>query len=106
MSEEKTTRIEIEEDELPKEMSEGNIREELRHLGEQFGETIRGAWHSEERARAEAEIKEGFQAFVNEVDKAFRQARKSDAAAKLKDEARQVREDVRAGEFRGKAGKT
>jgi hypothetical protein len=102
--EEKTTKIEIEEDELPpKEKPEGTIREELRQLGEQFGETVRGAWHSEERVRAEAEIKEGFQAFVNEVDKAFRKARQGEAAAKLKEEARQVREDVRAGEFRHKA---
>ena len=100
---EKATKIEIEEDEIPQEKPAGNIREELRQLGEQFGETMRDAWHSEERQRAEAEIKEGFQAFVNEVDKAFRQARKSDAAAKLKEEARQVRDDVRAGEFRHKA---
>ena len=103
MSDEKVQKIEIEEDEIPHSEAESGIREELRQLGAQFGETVRGAWHSEERQKAEAEIKEGFQAFVNEVDKAFRQARKSDAAQKMQTEARQVREDIRAGEFRTKA---
>ena len=103
MSDENVQKIEIEEDEIPHKAEDTGIREELRQLGEQFGETMRGAWNSEERQRAEAEIREGFQAFVNEVDKAFRQARKSEAAQKMQTEARQVREDIRAGEFRTKA---
>ena len=103
MSDENVQKIEIEEDEIPQTDAETGIREELRQLGAQFGETVRGAWNSEERQKAESEIKEGFQAFVNEVDKAFRQARKSDAAQKVQTEARQVREDIKAGEFRTKA---
>jgi cytochrome c556 len=71
-----------------------DVAAELRDLGKQFAETLRSAWNSEERQRAENEVREGMRSFADEVDKVIQDIRTSPAAGKVKEEVAQVREQV------------
>lgn len=100
------TEIPVEEDEEPANKTErprSDVAEELRQLGRQFGETLERAWHSEERQRIESEVREGVDSFVKEVDKALRQARKSETTAKVRQEAEEVRTKVESSDLGSRA---
>jgi hypothetical protein len=73
---------------------EPDVVNDLRSLGQQFAETLRTAWNSEERQEFEREMREGVQTFASEIDKAFQDVKASDPAQKVKSEA---------GEFKAKA---
>ena len=66
---------------------EPDVVGDLRSLGQQFGETLRTAWNSEERKEFEREMREGVQTFASEIDKAFQDVKASDGAQKVKSEA-------------------
>ena len=53
---------------------------ELRRLGRQLGRTIDAAWGSQERKRAEEELKAGARALAEEVERTIREARGAGAA--------------------------
>ncbi|MDX1663115.1 MAG: hypothetical protein R3272_04930 [Candidatus Promineifilaceae bacterium] len=97
--------IVIEEDEIAEEKTtpEADVSEALRDLGRQFAETIRSAWHSQERREMETEVREGIEHFAEEVNRVFREARESPAAKKVREEADDVRSKVERGEVSRKA---
>lgn len=97
-------KVEIPVDEEPaKEAPVTDVADELKNLGRQFAETLQTAWKSEEKQRVEAEIRSGLKSFAGEVDKVIREARESAAAAKVKEEAANVKERVGSGEVGQKA---
>ena len=53
---------------------------ELRRLGRQLGRTIDAAWGSEERMRAQDELKAGARALAEELERTIREARGAGAA--------------------------
>ena len=98
--------IPVDEEPMPeKETANGttNVADELRNLGRQFAETLRTAWNSEERQKAEKEVREGVDFFVKEVEKVFREVKESSAAQKAKEEAAAVKAKVESGDLGRKA---
>lgn len=87
------------EEEATKGENQSDVAAELKNLGRQFAEALQSAWRSEERMRAETEIRKGMKSFVDEVDKVIREAKTSPAAARVKEEAVQVKERVETGEI-------
>lgn len=83
--------IPVEEEETAKAETARNFGEELKNLGKQFADTVQSAWNSEERQRVEGEIRSGVKSFASEVDKAIKEAKESDAAAKVKEEAVEIK---------------
>jgi hypothetical protein len=77
---------------------ESDVVKDLRNLGQQFAETIRVAWHSEERKEFEREMREGVQTFANEVEKAFKDIKESESAKKMKEEAEDFKTKAESGE--------
>jgi soluble cytochrome b562 len=77
---------------------EADVVNDFRNLGRQFAETVRTAWYSEERKDFEIEMREGFQTFAKEVDKAFKDFRASDQAEKIKTEAQEFKSKAESGE--------
>lgn len=77
---------------------EADIVNDLRNLGQQFGETIRAAWYSAERKEFEQEMREGVQTFAKEIDKAFKDIKASDQAEKIRSEAQEFKSKAEAGE--------
>lgn len=71
---------------------------ELRNLGRQFADTLNTAWNSQERQKFEGEVREGMQSFADEVDKAFRELKKSPVTQKAKEEATTFKTKVESGE--------
>jgi hypothetical protein len=60
---------------------------ELKRLGRQLGETLDAAWGSQERKRAEEELKAGARAFAEEFERALgraRDARPGDVTSKAR----------------------
>lgn len=70
---------------------ESEVVDELRNLGQQFANTLRAAWFSEERKQFEQEMREGVQTFAQEVDKAVKDIASSEAAKKAKTEAEEIK---------------
>lgn len=100
--------IKIEEDDIDSlkadEKSKGpDLVEEFRNLGRQFAETVEAAWNSEERVRIEKEIREGVNSFVGEVDAVIQEAKSSDKAKKLADDAAGMKEKAESSDFGMKA---
>jgi hypothetical protein len=97
--------IPVEEDveALKAEQEQSDVVDEFKEMGRQFGETLRSAWYSEERVRFEKEVREGVQSFTKEVNKAFGEVRESDAAAKAKKEAGEVKAKINQSEATEKA---
>lgn len=93
MTEEKTNGHETLKDEQP----EDDIVAELAALGRKFGEAISTAWHSEERRKLQADLKEGLERFTAEVDSAIKQMRKSEVAQKVGNEVQKAAADVKSG---------
>lgn len=91
--------IPVEEEPAKAETSRRDYTGELKELGRQFADTVQTAWNSEERARVENEVREGVKSFVNEVDKAIREAKESQAAAKIKEEAAEVKTKIESGKL-------
>ena len=92
------------DEETAKAESQGrDVVEELKGLGKQFAETLQSAWNSEERQKVESESREGMQSVVNEVDKAIRQVKESDVAAKVKEEATEAKTKVESSDLGRKA---
>ncbi len=75
-----------------------DIVAELGKLGRQFADTLQSAWNSQERQKFEGEVREGMQSFANEVDKAFREIKKSPMTQKAKEEASTIKSKVGTGE--------
>lgn len=92
--------IPVEEEEAAKaDKTKRDISGELKDLGRQFADTVQSAWNSEERQRVENEIREGVKSFVNEVDKAIHEAKESQAAAKVKEEAVEIKTKIETGDL-------
>jgi predicted NAD-dependent protein-ADP-ribosyltransferase YbiA (DUF1768 family) len=91
------------EEETTKATGQADVAAELKRLGRQFAETLQTAWNSEERLRMEHEVRQGIRSFAGEVDKVIQEARKSQAADRVKEEAAQVKERVEAAELGRKA---
>ena len=83
--------IPVEEEETVKAESQRDFGEEIKNLGKQFADTVQSAWNSEERHRVETEIRSGVKSFAAEVDKAIHEAKESQAAAKVKEEASEIK---------------
>lgn len=79
--------VEEDVDGLKAEEKTADIAAELQSLGRQVAETIQRAWNSEERQRVEKDVRVGVKSFVDEVDKVIREARDSQTAARIKEEA-------------------
>jgi cell division protein ZapA (FtsZ GTPase activity inhibitor) len=80
-----------------------DLSAEFQKLGQQFAETIRTAWHSEERLKIETEIREGMKTVADEVSKALHEVKESEPAQKVKAEAGHLKEQVKSGEISAKA---
>ena len=91
------------EEEAAKAETRRDFGEELKNLGKQFADTVQTAWNSEERRQVEGEIRAGVKSFVDEVDKAIKEAKESQAAAKVKEEATEFKTKVETGDFGKKA---
>jgi hypothetical protein len=98
----KVEKIEVEE-EVTKEKTQADIAAELKSLGQQFAETLRTAWYSQERYEVEAEIREGMQSFASEVDKVIRETKKSQAADRAKVEATEIKGRVESSDLGNRA---
>ena len=91
--------IPVEEEEATKADTTRDFGEELKNLGKQFADTVQSAWDSEERQRVESEIRSGVKSFVSEVDKAIHEAKESQAAAKVKEEATEIKTKLETGDL-------
>ena len=80
-----------------------DVAEEFKRLGRQFAATLEGIFNSEEARRMETEIRAGMKTFAEEVDKTFREAKDSQAATRMKEEATGVKDRVESGEIGRKA---
>ncbi len=80
-----------------------DLGEEFKKFGRQFAETIEAAWNSEERVRVETEIREGVHSFVDEIDAVIREAKSSEKAEKLKNNAAGAKNRAESSEFGMKA---
>ena len=95
--------IPVEEEVTKADAQTVDVAEELKGLGRQFAETIRTAWNSEERQKLEGEVREGVRSFADEIDKVIREARDSQAASRIKQEAEQVATKVETSDVGRKA---
>lgn len=96
--------IPVEEEELAGAAKAGaaedvDVSAELKNLGRQLAETFKTAWASEERKKVEGEIRQGVKTFVEEMDKAIREVKKSPAAQKVREEAAEIKTRAEAGEL-------
>lgn len=95
-------KIEVDEEPVdPETLKEGeqpDIVVELRNLGRQFVNTLHTAWNSQEWQSFEGEVREGMKTFADEVDKAFREVKKSPVTQKAKEEASTFKSKVETGE--------
>lgn len=91
--------IPVEEEEAAKADTTRDFGEELKNLGKQFADTVQSAWNSEERLRVESEIRSGVKSFVSEVDKAIHEAKESQTAAKVKEEATEIKTKIETGDL-------
>lgn len=82
---------------------ETDVSAELRNLGRQVAETFKSAWASEERKKVEAEIRTGVKTFVDEMEKVIREARQSQTAQKVREEAAEIKTRAETGELGQKA---
>jgi hypothetical protein len=94
----------IPENEKPKEEAP-DLAAEFAELGKKIRSTVETAWTSEERKKIQAELKEGLDRFVKEVDGAIRSARDSDTGQKVKAEVKKVADDFESGKVAGEVRK-
>lgn len=86
----------IPENERPKEEAP-DLAAEFAELGKKIRSTVETAWTSEERKKIQAELKEGLDRFVKEVDGAFHNARTSETGKKVEAEVKRVTSDFESG---------
>jgi len=86
----------IPENERPKEEAP-DLAAEFAELGKKIRSTVETAWTSEERKKIQAELKEGLDRFVKEVDGAIRNARTSETGKKVGAEVKRVTDDIESG---------
>jgi len=67
-----------------------SIAEELNRLGRQLGEAARLAWESEDRRHLQAELEDGLRRFGVQAESTLEQARRSEAARQLSEQAQRV----------------
>jgi uncharacterized protein (DUF2267 family) len=94
----------IPENEKPKEESV-DLAAEFAELGKKIRTTIETAWTSDERKKIQAEIRDGLDRFVKEVDEAFKSARASDTGKKVEAEVKRVADDIDSGKIAGEVRK-
>ena len=75
-----------------------DVVNELRNIGQQFADTLRSAWYSEERKQFEQEMREGVKTFADEVDKAVKDIVASEPAQKAKVEAEEIKQRASSGD--------
>ena len=80
-----------------------DLVEEFKRLGRQFGDTVQAAFNSEEARRMETELRAGMRTFADEVERAFREAKESPAATRMKEEATGMKDRVESGDMGRKA---
>jgi heparin binding hemagglutinin HbhA len=95
--------IPVEEEPAVAKDAEADIADELKNLGRQLADTLRTAWHSQERQRLESEIRRGVKSFADEVGKAVREIKDSPPAQRAREEATHIRTKVESGEMGHKA---
>ncbi len=71
-----------------------NISEELGKLGQQFAETLKSAWNSDERQKFETDVREGLHSFATEVDKVIANVKTNPTTEKVVNEASQAAKNV------------
>ena len=92
--------VPIEEDVTKADMpSEGvNVSEELGKIGQQFAETLKTAWNSEERQKFETDVREGLHSFASEIDKVIANVKTNQTTEKVVNEASQAAKNVETSE--------
>ena len=95
VEDETTMKVDVEE--------KANVSHELRDLGRKFAETMQTAWNSEEKQRAEKEIREGLRSFAAEVDRVFEEIKNSQTVDKVRNETVTMREKVQSSDVSYKA---
>ena len=75
-----------------------NVTEELGRLGNQFAETLKTAWNSEERQKFEKDVRAGLQSFATEIDKAIENVKTNETTQKVVGEASNAANKVDASE--------
>jgi hypothetical protein len=78
--------------------SRGDVARELQELGRNLANILKDAWDSEERRRLHDEIREGMSDLSSTVDKAVSEFRESPTGQRMKEDIRDFKERVRAGE--------
>ncbi len=87
----------------PPEVNANDLADELRSLGKNLKEVLQSAWESEERKKVQQEIEAGLKdmgATLNDVATEFKQ---SPTAKRLREEADDLHQRIRTGEFETKA---
>ena len=83
--------------------AENDIVDEINKLGQQFVDALQAAWNSEERAKFEAEIKEGVRTFADEVEMAISSVKEGGASQKFREDAEQMRQKMKTDDVAEKA---
>lgn len=78
--------------------SRGDVARELQELGRNLANILKDAWDSEERRRLQEEIRAGMSDLSSTVDKAVSEFHASPTGQRMKEDIRDFRERVRAGE--------
>lgn len=78
--------------------SRGDVARELQELGRNLANILKDAWDSEERRRLQEEIRAGMSDLSSTVDKAVSEFHSSPTGQRMKEDIRDFRERVRAGE--------
>ena len=95
--------IPVEEEPAAKTGPAADLAEEFKRLGRQFGDTLQTAFNSEEARRLETELRTGMRSFADEVERAFREAKGSPTATRMKEEAAAAKERVDTSDMSRKA---
>ena len=74
-----------------------DLAAEFAELGRKIRETVSTAWHSEERQKIQQDLKVGLEKFTEEMNKAAKSLRDSDAGVKVEEGVKKVHADVKSG---------
>jgi hypothetical protein len=86
----------IPDNEKPKQET-ADIAAEFAEVGRKLRETINVAWNSQERRKIQAEVQDGLQRLVKEVDEAVKTLRETEPGQKVETGVKQIREDIESG---------
>ncbi len=86
----------IPDNEKPKQETP-DIAAEFAEVGRKLRETINVAWNSQERRKIQAEVQDGLQRLVKEVDEAVKTLRETEPGQKVETGVKQIREDIESG---------